>query len=132
LKNTIRGTLALALLLAACGDDGGDGAGDDDGNEDAGSLTLEEALETAGTDTSKARAELVFPAACEEQEKCETIANCASSGLSTFESMRSGRSTACLDATLDLYACFASNPCANGNYDTVCNDAGQAQKDACD
>jgi hypothetical protein len=150
LANTIRCTLALAMLMAvACGDDsGGDDdtggndkdsgsespkdAGKDASTDAGGGLSLADALKTDGTNVTDARANVLFSAACEKQIKCdqESMTSCVSTGLQMWNAGKAaGYDDACLDATLDLYACFASNDCHD--FDTVCNDAGQRQEDSC-
>jgi hypothetical protein len=132
--------------MVACGDDdGGDaGGGNLDGGKDSGSVdvgdgdggsyTLADALVTAGTSVTAARAQLLFEAACKSQIKCDarsSQSDCEKTGLAMFNAGKSaGYDDACLDATLDLYACFAQNACAD--FDTACNSAGEAQDTACD
>jgi hypothetical protein len=159
LKNTIRGMLALAFVFAACGDDGGSGdddtddkgseeagrpdtgGGDDDdsgseetdGGTDGGSLTLDQALKTDGVDVSQERVDLIFPAACEEQRKCtqDTQAACLAENQDVYEAMAANRPEACRDATLDLYACFATTDCADYDTDDRCNELGTKQISLC-
>jgi hypothetical protein len=148
LKNTIRGMVALAFVLAACGDDGGsadDGSDDAQkedassrndgggGNSDAGSLTLDEAEETDGLNASQERVDLIFPAACEEQRKCDpqTQEACLAENQDVYEAMVATRSEACRDATLDLYACFATTDCEDYDTDDRCNDLGTTQISLC-
>lgn len=118
--------------MVACGDDDGDtgggdvDAGKDSGAVDGGSYTLADALVTAGTSVTDARAQLLFEAACKSQIKCDngSLSDCERTGLAMFNAGKSaGYDDACLDATLDLYACFAQTACAD--FDAKCSNETQ-------
>lgn len=127
----IRGTFALAFVMAVgCGDDSGS---DSSGSGDGGSLTLQDALKTSGTNTSDDRAQLLFNASCMNEMACsgEAVASCVSEELAMYKAgQAAGFSDTCLDTTLDSYACFVNNTNCT-TWDTVCNDSSAAAIAAC-
>lgn len=131
MANTIRCTLALALLVAACGDDSG--ADDTNaGGGDGGSYTLDDALQTSGTDTSDQRAGLLFDAACMKRIVCEpeALQSCIDIEQQMYDAgKRAGFDSTCLDKTLDSYACLATHECSE--FDTACDSATAAALSAC-
>jgi hypothetical protein len=119
--------------------DGG-GGGIDGGKPDGGpvpgpdaSAAIAEALDPTGIKASAERAAIVFPLACKNGVVCgqETNAQeCTSDYLSSYEEyVAKGFSAACLDATLDLYSCFASTQCAN--IDDTCGPLYTTQVSIC-
>lgn len=106
--------------MVACGDDdGGDtGGGDVDGGKDSGSVdagagdggsyTLADALKTDGVDTSLTRSNLLIPDACAHSQACIPDADCIAGYKTEYQrGVDAKYDDACLDATLDLFACFA-------------------------
>jgi len=91
--------------------DGGPGPGPD------ASAAIAEALDPTGIKASAERAAIVFPLACQNGVVCgqETNATeCTSDTLSSYaQYVARGYTTACLDATLALYRCFATAKCAS-------------------
>ncbi|MDB4975652.1 MAG: hypothetical protein JWN48_3993 [Myxococcaceae bacterium] len=106
---------------------------------DASAADIAAALNKTGVDTSVARAQILFPLACQHASDCgmladlapgETVDSCGSAGLEDYQAgVDADYSDACLDGLLDLYSCLSTVSC-----DMVVNDCVneyKAQRDAC-
>ena len=99
---------------------------------DASADELQAALMRDGVRADVRRAQLVFNAACRKRDACDgTLVEqqCTQSGIVMWQGgAASGYSDACLDASLDLYACFATvNAC---DFDS-CESLGGVVFDLC-
>jgi len=102
------------------------------GPTDAGSAEAA-ALDRNGITASTARANIVFPIACKAAVTCgaeDDAAACVTEVRGEYDDgVSKGYTAACLDATLDLYSCFATAPCAR--WEVECTPVSDTQKSIC-
>lgn len=95
-------------------------------------ITLAEALKTEGVNGTQTRADQLFPVACANTQACQKNATCTLRYQSEFErSVNAGFDVACLDAKLDGFACFASEPNCK-NFKTTCGAIVAKSHEICD
>jgi hypothetical protein len=107
--------------------DGGAGPGPD------ASTAIADALDRTGVKASAARADIVFPIACKSAVVCmaeEDAAKCVAEVRAEYDKgVSKGYTDVCLDATLDLYSCFATSACAK--WESECMPLSDNQASIC-
>lgn len=120
-----------SVLDASSGSDGSSASSD--AGEPPPALTLSEALQQTGMDSSSERALLVIEAGCKQIGSCgamQPVASCVDDTMGEWVVGALFFSDACLDAQLDFYACLAETPCTADTM-TACATQRTAQTQVC-